>query len=175
MVDPDIGQLVISAQAGDREAYAALIRRYYKQVFLTCLGVMGHQQDAEDLTQEAFARGLTRLSTLRDGSQFGAWISRIARNTCINKLRKKKVSERHMDKTSHQSEGKAATHQIDVERALTKLPEDLRLPLVMFYFDGQNVKQVAQRLDMSASNVYQRLRKALAQLHGELAQSGDVS
>jgi RNA polymerase sigma-70 factor (ECF subfamily) len=175
LTSTDIGQFVALARGGDREAYAILIRRHYKQVFLTCLGVLGHQHDAEDMAQEVFVKGMTQLGSLRDDSQFGAWISRIARNTCINQLRKKKVSERYMDKQLEQSEGKAATHRINVERAVATLPEDLRLPLVMFYFDGQNVKQVAECLDMSASNVYQRLRNALTQLHGVLAESGDVS
>ncbi|MFC1760628.1 RNA polymerase sigma factor [Planctomycetota bacterium] len=175
MTSIDIGQLVTSARGGDREAYAGLIRQHYKQVFLTCMGVLGNQHDAEDLTQEVFVKGMIQLGSLRDDSQFGAWISRIARNICINQIRKKKVSQRYMDKTSLQSEGKPATHRIDVERAVAKLPEDLRLPLVMYYFDGQDVKQVAKRLEMSASSVYQRLRNALTQLHAVLAESGDVS
>ncbi len=175
MTSTDIEQLVVSARAGDREAYAVLIRQHYKQVFLTCLGVLARQHDAEDVTQEVFVRGMTQLGTLRDDSQFGAWIARIARNTCINQLRKKKVSQCYMDKTSQQADGKTATHRIDMERALARLPEDLRLPLVMYYFDGQNVKQVAEHLDMSASNVYQRLRNGLTRLHGVLAELGDVS
>lgn len=175
MTSTDIGQLVGLAREGDRAAYAGLIRGHYQQVFLTCLGVLGNQHDAEDLAQEVFMKGLTQLNSLRDDSQFGAWISRIARNTCINQLRKRKVSERYMDKAQCQSEGKPATHRIDVQRALAKLPEDLRLPLVLHYFDGRNVKQVAEYLEMSASNVYQRLRQALTQLHDHLVESGDVS
>jgi len=175
LTSSNVGQFVASARAGDKEVYAGLIRRHYKQVFLTCLGMLGNQHDAEDVTQEVFVRGMTRLDTLRSGSQFGAWIVRIAKNSSINQLRKKKISECSMEKTLHPSQGKTATHCIDVERALARLPEDLRLPLVMHYFDGQNVKQVAERLEMSASNVYQRLRNGLTQLHAVLAESGDVS
>ena len=120
-------------------------------------------------------KGLVQLRSLRDGSQFGAWIVRIAKNTCINLIRKKKVVERHVHASSHYTEGQSAAHGIDVERALATLPEDLRLPLVLFYYDGRDVKHVAKQLDISASRVYQKLRLALSQLHEVLVDSGDIA
>ena len=62
----------------------------------------------------------------------------------------------------------------NLEQAMAKLPEDVRLPLVMYYFDGQSVKTVAERLNMSAHGVYLKLRTATKQLHELLVKQGDV-
>jgi RNA polymerase sigma-70 factor (ECF subfamily) len=62
----------------------------------------------------------------------------------------------------------------DLERAVARLPWDLRLPLVMHYLDGQDVKTVAQRLEMSPSGVYLKLRTAIKELQQLLTAKGDT-
>ena len=57
---------------------------------------------------------------------------------------------------------------------MARLPGDLRLPLVMYYFDGQNVKTVAEKLEISTSGVYQKLRAAIKELHEVLTAQGDT-
>jgi RNA polymerase sigma-70 factor (ECF subfamily) len=166
---------VQAAQCGDRTAYTQLVKHHYRSVFLTCLGVAGNPHDAEDLAQEVFITGLKRLSQLRDQTQFSAWIVQIARNHSLNLLRSKRRIKMKVDQIKQLPVGQEATHYIEVERALRKLPQTLREPLVMYYFDGQDVKKVAQVLNISASSVYQRLRLAHRQLHSLLVRQGDVS
>jgi RNA polymerase sigma-70 factor (ECF subfamily) len=74
-------ELVASSKNGDRAAYAALVRRHTRRVYGVCLGVLGNSSDVEDIFQETFVKGLTKMHTLRDDSQFGPWISQIARAT----------------------------------------------------------------------------------------------
>ncbi len=62
----------------------------------------------------------------------------------------------------------------DLQQAVARLPWDLRLPLVMYYFDGQDVKAVAERLDISTSGVYLKLRTAIKELHDILTMQGDT-
>jgi RNA polymerase sigma-70 factor (ECF subfamily) len=62
----------------------------------------------------------------------------------------------------------------DLEWAVARLPSDLRLPLVMYYFDGQDVKTVARTLEMSTSGVYLKLRTAIKELHQMLTAQGDT-
>ena len=166
---------VQAAQYGDPAAYTQLIKDHYRSVFLTCLGVVGNPHDAEDLAQEVFITGLKRLGQLRDQTQFSAWIMQIARNHSINLLRSKRRLKMKADHIRQLPVGQEATHCIEVERALQKLPQALREPMVMHYFEGQNVKKVAEILNVSASNVYQRLRLAHKQLHSLLVRQGDVS
>ena len=59
--------------------------------------------------------------------------------------------------------------------ALEKLPKETRVPLIMYYLDGQNVDTVAQNLNISKANVYTRLRRATRQLHELLAEQGGRS
>jgi RNA polymerase sigma-70 factor, ECF subfamily len=165
--------LVAAACGGDRQAYAELIRLHYKPVFLACLGILGSTFDAEDVAQATFLKGFTEIRRLRDGAQFRAWIMRIARNESINLLRKRQRMVHLMENLVLPSAGQEATHTIDLDRALARLPEPLRSPLVMYYLDGQDVQKVAKQLKMSASNVYQRLRTGLQQLHQYLVEQGD--
>ncbi len=166
--------LVTASCTGDRTAYAGLVRRHYDHVFLVCLGVLGNVHDAEDLAQDAMLKGFERIRQLRDGAQFAGWVVAIARNLSINQLRKRKVA----DKTLH---GERPTEHMavesgreDLQRAVARLPRDLRLPLVMYYFDGQDVKTVARRLGISPSGVYLKLRTAIQRLHEMLTTQGDT-
>lgn len=166
-------ELVTASRQGDRGAYASLVRRHYKGTFLVCLGVLGHVHDAEDAAQDAMIKGFERIRQLRDGSQFGAWVAAIARNLSVNLLRKRKTLDRTLDAgaLSRRPEGPQGAE--DLQQAVARLPRDLRLPLVMYYFDGQNVKAVAEKLAISTSGVYQKLRDAIKELHTILTMQGD--
>ncbi|MBN1507894.1 MAG: RNA polymerase sigma factor [Sedimentisphaerales bacterium] len=166
--------LVKASCQGDRTAYAVLVRRHYDHAFLVCLGVLGHVHDAEDATQEAMIKGFERIRQLRQASQFGPWVATIARNLSVNQLRKRKTTDKAIDAEEilRRREGRSA-HE-DLEQAVARLPWDLRLPLVMYYFDGQNVKTVAERLEISTSGVYQKLRDAIKELHEILTTQGDT-
>lgn len=159
---------------GDRTAYAQLVRRHYKSVFLVCLGVLGNVHDAEDMAQDALLKGFEQVRQLRDGGQFGGWIVAIARNLSLNLLRKRKTTNRMLAaETPSEPEPPAASHE-ELQQAVARLPLELRLPLVMYYFDGQNVKGVARKLEISTSGVYQKLRSAIKELHELLTTQGDT-
>ncbi len=165
--------LVMASCRGERAAYALLVRRHHRQVFLVCFGVLGNVHDAEDAAQEAMIKGFERIRQLRDGSQFGGWVAAIARNLSINQLRRRKAAEQVCRAERPLGPASPASAGEDLRQAVARLPWDLRLPLVMYYFDGQNVKTVAQRLDISTSGVYQKLRTAIKELHDILTAQGD--
>ena len=79
--------LVTASRHGDKSAYALLVKRHYKHAFIVCLGVVGNVEDAEDITQEAMLKGFMQLRKLRNSSQFGPWITKIARNLGVNFMR----------------------------------------------------------------------------------------
>ena len=166
--------LVMASCRGDRSAYADLVRRHYNHVFLVCLGVLSNVHDAEDIAQDATIKGFERIRQLRDGSQFGAWVAKIARNLSINVLRKRQAAERALgDKMRVERSHTESGHE-GLQAAVAQLPCDLRLPLVMYYFDGRSVKTVAQKLDMSTSGVYLKLRTAIEELHDILVTQGET-
>lgn len=165
-------ELVGAVCQGDKSAYAVLVRRHYKPVFLACLGILGNVHDAEDMAQDAMITGYEKTRQLRNAGQFGSWIVRIGRNLSINLLRKRTAAERVLDEKRNEpmlAEGGSDR----LQRAVAQLPWDLRTPLVMYYFDGRSVKTVAETLDISPSGVYAKLRTAIQELHDMLTSSGD--
>ena len=167
-------EIAWASHQGDRTAYAVLVQRHYKSVFLVCLGVLGNVHDAEDVAQETMIKGFERLRQLRDGSQFGGWIVAIARNLSINLLRKRKTAGRAPVPDRPSEPQQTDSNQEGLRQAVARLPWDLRLPLVMYYFDGQDVKAVAEKLAISTSGVYQKLRIAIKELHEILTAQGDT-
>jgi len=166
--------LVTASCGGDRTAYAGLVRRHYDHVFMVCLGVLGNTHDAEDVAQDAMLKGFEQIRRLRDGGQFAGWVFAIARNLSINLLRRRKTAGRALDGERPAEYIAVESGHEDLQRALTRLPGDLRLPLLMYYFDGQDVKTVAQRLEISTSGVYLKLRTAIKELHELLTAQGDT-
>ena len=165
--------LVVSCRTGDRKAYATLVKKYYRQVFLACLGILSNVHDAEDIAQDAMLKGFVEIKKLRDGSQFCPWIVRIAKNMCINMARRNKHARIVMQGKAIQP-NQTTMRNDNLELAMEKLPEKSRLLLVMYYFDGQSVKTVAEKLNISNASVYSKLRAATKQLHKLLAKQGDI-
>ncbi len=165
-------KLVSDACCGDKNAYALLVDNYYKQVFLVCLGVVGNVHDAEDIAQETILKGFVEISNLRKSTHFGPWITKIARNLSVNFIGRRQRGRQIIEVTTKQSE-KGQYPNENLQRAIGDLPMEIRLPLVMYYFDGQSVNKVAENLDMSTSTVYSKLREAIKELHKLLAEQGD--
>ena len=167
-------ELAWASQQEDRTAYAVLVQRHYKPVFLVSLGVLGNIHDAEDAAQDAMIKGFECVRQLRDGSQFGGWIVAIARNLSINLLRKRKTAAKAPALDVPSEPEKTEPSHEGLQQAVARLPLDLRLPLVMYYFDGQDVKTVAEKLAISTSGVYGKLRTAIKELHEVLTAQGDT-
>ncbi len=167
MSEPLDENLVLASRAGDKNAYALLVKRQYKRVFIMCLGILASVHDAEDAAQEAMLQGFVNIRRLRDASRFDAWISRIAGNICSDHVRKR-IQARQIAVDRQQMQTQTESQDNHLQRALEQLPEKTRLPLVMYFFDGASVKTVARRLNMSASGVYQRLRTGISQLHSAM-------
>lgn len=165
--------LVDASRAGDKDAYAILAKRHYERVFVVCLGMLGSVHDAEDITQDAMLRGLLRIKTLRDSSQFGSWIVRIARNYCVSHIRRRRYTVRFVGQKSAPADESLVPYE-NLQRAIAKLAPEFRQPLVTYYFGGESVRAVAEKMELSRSAVYQRLRAATRQLHKLLIEQGDV-
>lgn len=164
--------LVRACCAGDKKAYAALVKKYYRHVFLVCMGILGNVADAEDIAQDVMLKGFVDISKLRDGSQFSPWITKIAKNMCINLARRNKHSRKALKEKAKQTNESTAEND-KLQQAIEKLPQETRLPLLMYYFDGQSVKTVAEKLNVSTSGIYLKLRAATEQLHKLLIRQED--
>ncbi len=160
---------VRACQHGDKAAYAILVDRHYRHVFALCLGMVGNVHDAEDVAQEAMLKGLSNIRTLARIGRFEPWILKIARNLCLDLLRRQKRLKARV--TGHRTEHAPRTNENhDLERAISALPLELRLPLTMYYFEEKNAGDVAKKLSISHSLVCQRIRAARYELHALLTE-----
>lgn len=88
LTDVNDAELVTAASADDRDAYATLVRRYAAKIFAVCLAMLGDPDESQDVAQDALLKGMTRLGSLKDGTQFATWLTRIALNLCRDHWRK---------------------------------------------------------------------------------------
>ncbi len=165
---------VEASQAGDKQAYAELIRRHYASVYLLCAGWLGNPSDAEDTAQEVFLKGYLKIRTLRRPDHFEGWIRRIARNECVNYLRRKK---RTLGSFEIREELMAAGDTPDppheaLRQAVAALPGELRTPLLLYYYDGRKVDHVAEMLGVSRVSIYRKLKEAIGRL-GTILRKGE--
>lgn len=162
-------ELVAASKNGDRAAYAALVRRHSRRVYAICLGVLGKTSEVEDMFQDTFVKGLTRLHTLRDDGQFTGWISQIARNLCRDHYRKSQRRHELLQRRHPVDAATAVNEYADLHAALQKLPERYRLPLVLFYFDGKSSERLAEELNLTKAGASSRLFRARNALRKLLA------
>ena len=155
--------LIEASRRGDKSAYALLVKRHYRYVFALCLGLLGDFHDSEDITQETFLRGFLKIRGLGRNERFSRWILQIARHIGLDFLRRRKLSKEALASLAISSD--AGHRTVDLEGAIRLLPKELRVPLVMYYFDNQDAKAIAEKLSISHSGVCRRLRTARRELH----------
>lgn len=160
-------KLVAACRDGDRSAYAGLVRAYSARIFAICLGILGQRQDAEDIAQQALLKGLTDIKQLRDSERFGPWIGRIAKNLCIDYIRRRKPKTNNLVERAVASDSGAKEYP-ELQKALAKLPQEHRLALMLYYFDGRSTRAIADILGISLGSVHSRISRARKHLRKSL-------
>ena len=168
------GTLIQRAQRGDEEAFATLYQMHKKRVYSVCMQMTKDVADAEDLTQEAFLQVFRSVNSFRGDSAFSTWLYRIAVNTVLMKLRRRKspplvsldepVSadspslKRDVGKADPSLSG--AVDRIALRRAVAELPAGCRQIFDLHEVEGYQHHEIAQLLDCSIGNSKSQLHKA---------------
>ncbi|HUW19038.1 MAG TPA: sigma-70 family RNA polymerase sigma factor [Sedimentisphaerales bacterium] len=163
--------LVAASARGDKGAYGILVRRHYSRVFGVCLGMLGNVADAEDIAQDTMLKGFLQIKRLRRTERFDSWVLQIAKNLCVDVLRRRKHIKAFAAEQCGRP-GDATNEYHDLQEAIRQLPKEFRLPLVMYYFDNKSAKAIAEKLNISHSGVCQRIRVARKLLHELLTEGG---
>lgn len=166
--------LVRRAQRGDQEAFATLFQFHKKRVYSVCLQMTKDVADAEDLTQEAFLQVFRSIHSFRGDSAFSTWLYRVAVNTVLMKLRRRKSTQvvsldepvsaespsltRDIGKADPNLTG--AVDRIALQRAIEELPEGCRRIFNLHEIDGYQHHEVAALLECSIGNSKSQLHKA---------------
>lgn len=160
-------KLVVACREGDRSASAKLAKHYSGRIYAICLGMLRHRENAEDIAQQALLKALTNIKQLRDDEQFGSWIARIAKNLCIDFIRKQKHKQNCIVEPAAASQRDPKEYP-ELQAALAKLSEEHRLALMLFYFDGRSTRNIAKTLEISEALAQKRLSRARKKLRNLL-------
>jgi RNA polymerase sigma-70 factor (ECF subfamily) len=179
--------LIQQSQHGSRDAFNQLQVKYQALAFRTALKFLGHAQDAEDITQDAFLRAYQRIKTFRGDSSFPTWLLTIVRNLCLNKRRwwaryrklfagpreeMMTTTTKHGEhvvmevaETATLAQGLIRTEQRQqLQAAIAQLEEPSRSMVVAHYFRGLSDEQIAQEMRCPVGTVKSRLNRATPRL-----------
>jgi|1186.fasta_scaffold46470_2 RNA polymerase sigma-70 factor (ECF subfamily) len=151
-----VAHLVIAAKAGDREALSELYARYAGRVRAHVLRIVGDEHAAEDITQQVFAKLLTRFDRFEPGPvPFAAWLLRVAQNAAIDHLRSaRSLAYDPADKDANRNDDAAASCRSSLREALASLPAEQRDVLVLRHFVGLSPAEIAAHLGRSVRAVH---------------------
>jgi RNA polymerase sigma-70 factor (ECF subfamily) len=172
--------LVHQAQQGDRQAFGVLIQRYWDRLY-RWLYQLGHNRHAaEDLTQETFLKAFAKLASFRPGTNFRAWLFRIAFNTFLNQQRVDGRSHPLFPEKLPAPQPGPVEHAMTQEslrllaRALGRLPSDFRAAFLLRVEEGLSFRQIAGVQQITEETARWRVFKARKKLMEVLAPPLDL-
>lgn len=167
--------LVELCKAGDQVAQVEIYRKYFRQVYNSCLRIVNNTSDAEDLMQNSFIDAFNKVKHYRGPSSFAGWLKRIAVNNSIDFLAKRRLQTDHLDAAMEISDESSNGEESDIEyqveqvkKAMSMLNDDYRIILSLSLFEGYDHEEIGQVLSLSQANVrtrYSRARQSLIQCY----------
>lgn len=179
-------KLVADAKKGDNKAFQVLLKKYRKSVYYMLLKMVKNADDAEDLTQEAFAKAFNSIEKFDSKYAFSTWLFRIATNNCIDFIRKKRVQTVSIDQPVEGDDGSNMRFDVKDEEldpneamlkkqrkrylnmAIERLPEKYKVLVQLRYFQELSYEEVARELEIPLGTVKAQLFRARELLNQEL-------
>ena len=166
--------LVQRIVAGDRDAYAELVRAHHARIIRLCASLLADPGLAEDAAQDTFLKAYQSLASFRGQSAFSTWLYRIAANRCLDLLRRRQrerteswdalveeAGEQLHELLVAPPDPKTTTANVDlVQRALAHLTPEYRLMLTLREIEGLSYQELATTLHCSLDAVKAKLRRA---------------
>lgn len=183
-------ELVRLAQTGDQDAFGELVLRYEKQVYNLALRMVNQEQDALDLSQEAFVRAWRGLPAFRLDAKFSTWLYRLTSNICIDFLRSQK-NRRTVSMTVEEDQEESQQWQLpdpapgpeqqtmereqaqQIKQAMDKLSPDQRQILTLRAIHGLSYAEIGQIMSLKEGTVKSRLNRTRQQLKEILMPGGN--
>jgi RNA polymerase sigma-70 factor (ECF subfamily) len=177
------------ASRGDRQAFGRLVDLHKKAVYGLCVRLLRDPEEARDAAQEAFARCYGALSSFDPSQPFGPWVLRIARNHCLDVIRRRLPDAQRLeldgdpgdgpdrdlpDPTTPRADDALEQRQVAaaLSRAVEALPPNYRTVVHLFHVEHLSYKEIAASLEVPIGTVMTWLHRARARLRESLAASG---
>jgi RNA polymerase sigma-70 factor (ECF subfamily) len=170
----------------DAASFEAFVREYQDMVFATALRLLGREADAEDVAQTVFMRAFERFAEIGGSPSAAGWLKTVTTNLCLNHLSRYRARWQFFSEMERPGEGPAlstrlalmatapaelerAELQERLERALRRLPDHQRVPLVLFHFEDMSYQAIAEALRISVAKVKTDIYRGRDALKQELA------
>lgn len=179
-------ELISAAQAGNTEAFSALMNSCYEPTFRLAIGIMRNREDAEDVLQDAMLKAYCNLKQFQGNSRFYTWVVRITINEALMKIRRRHgdrqvvldeliesdrgIIRQEIEDWSNYPEKFYAQRELNgiLEDALNKLSPRLSAAFYLRNVEDLSVKETATRLGLSANGVKSRVSRARSRLRKRL-------
>jgi RNA polymerase sigma-70 factor (ECF subfamily) len=168
------------AKAGDQEAYRFIFERFVRPLGRFVYDMVGHSYLVEDLVQETFVRAFRNLSSLREESKISTWLFGIARNVCLESLRRREVDQKRvgMEEESVQQvrdekllpEGAMLNQELNgiLQQALESLDLDKKQVFILKVLQGCNYEEISRITGYSVPKLKTDLHRARAEMRVHL-------
>ncbi len=185
-------EIIARVLSGDTEAFEALVLEHQNKVYSLALRMVGNEEDARDMAQDAFIRAFSSLSGFRGDSKFSVWLYRLTTNICIDFLRSRaKKRTVSMTWTDSEVEGQGELEIPDeryspeqrfestdiresVQRGLDALSPQYREILVLREINGLTYEEIGQALGIEEGTVKSRIFRARKKLCDFLLKEGNI-
>ncbi len=175
-------ELVQRAIARDEVAIRSIMQTNNRRLYRLARGILRNDSEAEDVVQETYVRALTHLQDFRGDSSLATWLSRIAMNEALGRLRRQRpgvelsslppgtleaqIIQFPNSATSEDPEKTMAQREIQrvVEHAIDELPDNFRIVFITRVIEGMNVEETAEILGLKPETVKTRLHRARSML-----------
>jgi RNA polymerase sigma-70 factor (ECF subfamily) len=183
-------QLVQQAKQGDLDAFEELANRHERRIYTLARRITQNEHDAQDVTQQTFLSALEHLGDFREEASFATWLDRIATHAALKILRKRKgLDTVSLDQATDpdpdtgeiphpeyiadwRADPEELVHRNEIrqllDQALAQLDEKYRLVFLLRDVEGLSVRETAELLGLSETNVKVRLLRARLQLREHL-------
>lgn len=164
----------------DQSAYASLMAKYEKAVYFTVLKMVNNKSDAEDITMQTFTKAFKNLSQYNSDFAFSTWVFRIASNTAIDHIRKKRLETTSLDKNlfnNNESSVSIGSNIVDesanpekdlvmeqrsdiMKEVIDTMDEKYKVLIQLYFFEELKYDEIAVKLEIPLGTVKVRLKRA---------------
>ncbi|MDD2481440.1 MAG: sigma-70 family RNA polymerase sigma factor [Lutispora sp.] len=170
--------LVAKSKKGNLDAFEELISAYERKAYNIAYRMMGNEEDAKDMAQEAFIKIYKSIQNFREESSFSTWLYRIVTNVCLDELRKRKKDKLVPLELSIETEKGTAIVELSAERetpediyervekrhliqnAISSLGEDYKTVIILRDIQGFGYEEIATMLNCSLGTIKSRINRA---------------
>lgn len=172
-------QLIHQILKGDTDSFSYFVDTYQDMAMTIAFRICRNKQDAEDIVQNAFVRAFRNLHSYHSKSKFSTWFFRIVYNTAISQISKlqSKAAHDNLEKAESELTSFESSPSLSVERkeqselltkAMDQIPKDEAVILTLYYLEEHSIKEVAQIMSLTESNIKIKLHRSRQKLQKKL-------